>query len=313
MNKSKANKMFSGLRIGVFGKGGAGKSTFTALLATALRGRGYPVFVLNADSTNVGLPEALGMVEAPQPLLDYYGGMVFSGGRVTCPVDDPTPLEHAEVTLEELPAQYYRRNAAGVVLLCAGKIGGYGPGAGCDGPISKIARDFAVLPSTTSPIATGEGTQPVTLVDFKAGFEDTARGALTRLDWAFVTVDPTTASLAIASNMRDMITKIKEDVLPATAHLESAVLIALANRIFVEARIDQVYFVLNRIPNPRVEDFLREKLAAQDIEPVGSIREDPAIPLAWLEGHSLPACDALQDVEDMLDRMVQPKWGHDGP
>jgi MinD-like ATPase involved in chromosome partitioning or flagellar assembly len=45
----------SGLRIGVFGKGGAGKSTVAVLLARALRARGYSVLVLDADSTNVGL------------------------------------------------------------------------------------------------------------------------------------------------------------------------------------------------------------------------------------------------------------------
>ena len=72
-------KSLTGKRIGIFGKGGSGKSTVAVLLAKALKNAGYGVAVLDADSTNVGLPQALGAVP-PAPLLDYYGGMVFSGG-----------------------------------------------------------------------------------------------------------------------------------------------------------------------------------------------------------------------------------------
>jgi len=79
-------------RIGVFGKGGAGKSTLVVLLARALRERGYAVCVLDADSTNIGLPQALGLDQSPIPLMEHFGGMIFSGGSVTCPVDDPAPL-----------------------------------------------------------------------------------------------------------------------------------------------------------------------------------------------------------------------------
>jgi cellulose biosynthesis protein BcsQ len=44
----------NGNRIGLFGKGGAGKSTVTVLLARALRKRDYSVCVLDADSTTSG-------------------------------------------------------------------------------------------------------------------------------------------------------------------------------------------------------------------------------------------------------------------
>jgi CO dehydrogenase nickel-insertion accessory protein CooC1 len=291
---AKSSHSLEGKRIGVFGKGGSGKSTFVTLLATALQERNYEICVLDADSTNVGLAQALGADTPHQTLVDYYGGMVFSGGRVTCPVDDPTPLENAELSLNKLPPQYYARNEDGITILNAGKIGEQGPGAGCDGPISKIARDLV--------ISTANG-KPITLIDFKAGFEDSARGVMTNLDWAVVTVDPTVASLTIAANMRDMVEQIKRDVLPATAHLESQKLITLANRIFTEARIEAVLVILNRVPNPEIESYLREKLSQVAIEPVGVIYEDSAIPPAWLQGKPINSIAALRHTRIIVDRL----------
>jgi CO dehydrogenase nickel-insertion accessory protein CooC1 len=162
-------RTLAGERIGVFGKGGSGKTTTSVLMAKVLRKQGYDVCVLDADSTNIGLYKTLGIDHPPDSLIDYYGGMVFSGGTVTCPVDDPTPLIDAEVSLDQLTTRFYAKTPEGITYLSAGKIAGMGPGAGCDGPINKIARDFRLLSDRKSM---------VTLVDFKAGFEDSARGAI---------------------------------------------------------------------------------------------------------------------------------------
>jgi pantothenate kinase-related protein Tda10 len=89
----------AGLRIGIFGKGGAGKSTVAVLLARALRRLGYSVLVLDADATNVGVATALGIEREPEPLLAYFGAMRtgvsgprFRGRSRTRPADDPTAL-----------------------------------------------------------------------------------------------------------------------------------------------------------------------------------------------------------------------------
>lgn len=273
----------SGLRLGVFGKGGSGKSTATVLLAEALRERGYSVLILDADSTNVGLGRALGMERDPDPLLDYFGGMVFSGGPVTCPVDDPTPLPGAVVSVHEFPDRFLARRD-GLGLMVAGKIGGLGPGAGCDGPIAKIARDLVV-----------EDLDPehVVLVDFKAGFEDSARGALTSLDWALVVVDPTVAAVQMAIHLRAMVAEIRAGVPPATQHLlDDGNLVELAIRLFREARIRGVVASLNRVTDASAELYLRDSLKHGSVPVLGCFGADPAVEEQWLHGRRVRS-DAL--------------------
>jgi CO dehydrogenase nickel-insertion accessory protein CooC1 len=285
-------KNLCGKRIGIFGKGGSGKSTVAVLLAKSLKNNGYEVSVLDADSTNVGLSQALGIKQSPEPLLDYFGGMVFSGGAVTCPVDDPTPLARADIAIEDLPAVYDGRSPDGIRLFIAGKMGDKGPGAGCDGPIAKIARDFKPQ---------YDGKQPVTLVDFKAGFEDSARGNVVSLDWIVVVVDPTVAAVQMAINMRDMVDQLKAGGLPATAHLAFPELVELAYQLYRDAKVQGVLFILNKVRDELTERFLRDRLSKEGIEPLGIIHDTPALSLAWLMGEPLIQTPAQIEADRIVE------------
>ncbi len=110
-----------GARIGLFGKGGAGRSTVCVLLARALREHGLKVAVLDADATNVGLHHAFGIPQPPRPLLGLLGGAVFTGGAVTCPVDDPVPLEGGQLELSTLDPAYVAQTGEGIYLLTGGR------------------------------------------------------------------------------------------------------------------------------------------------------------------------------------------------
>jgi CO dehydrogenase nickel-insertion accessory protein CooC1 len=282
----------AGKRIGIFGKGGAGKSTVAVLLAKALRAIGYEVALLDADSTNVGLSAALGVERPTHSLIDWFGGMVFSGGAVTCPVDDPTPLPGADLWLARLPTGLAVRAPDGVWLLEAGKIGHRGPGAGCDGPIAKIARDVRIR---------ADGKDPVTVVDFKAGFEDSARGVITTLDRAIVIVDPTRAAVQMAADTKEMVRQIRSGVPPATRHLDQQQLVDLVNALYGRSRIQGIHCVLNRIPDQETERFLRVRLAEHGIDPIGVIHDHGSVAVSWLQGRALDLDTAREEVRGVAE------------
>jgi SAM-dependent methyltransferase len=90
-------------------------------MASVLRDKGYSVHVVDGDASNPGLYWMLEFGEAPKPLIESYGEKLFSGGIVTCPVDDPTPLLRGEIGLDEIPHEYFVERE-GSTFFRAGKI-----------------------------------------------------------------------------------------------------------------------------------------------------------------------------------------------
>lgn len=160
--------------------------------------------------------------------------------------------------------------------------------------MAKIARDLRIHT---------RGRPILTLVDFKAGFEDSARGAVTGLDRGIVVVDPTAASLEMALHMKRMVSLIKAGALPATQHLNSPELVAWASRIFVSATIRDLVFVLNRIRDDEMERYLRQKLSEKGIKPIGIIHEDASISAAWLTGAALDASRAQVEAGKIVEAL----------
>jgi CO dehydrogenase nickel-insertion accessory protein CooC1 len=269
-------------------------------LTRALSRLGYSVLVLDADATNVGLATALGIEREPEPLVAYFGAMqtgvlrpvLFAGGAVTCPADDPTALPGARLSLDALPPACVGRSVDGVHLLVAGKLGPLGPGAGCDGPVAKIARDLSVA---------GIGPDAVVLVDFKAGLEDAARGAVTSIDWAVVVVDATVAAVRMAIDLERLVGQIRAGVPPPTRHLARRDLAEMAIRQFRESPVRGVGAVLNRVRAGPVEALLRESLAHGGPAVLAVLGEDPAIQDQWLHGARLESAELERAVAHVVE------------
>jgi CO dehydrogenase nickel-insertion accessory protein CooC1 len=289
-----SNKVFINKRIGILGKGGSGKSTVTVLLSQMLKKSGYHVYVLDSDSTNIGLHQALGFKKPPQPLLDYFGGTEFCGGLVSCPVDNPTPLPKANLSLNKIPNKYYLQQP-GITLFTAGKIGDQGPGAGCDGPISKITRDFRIQEANN---------HPVTLIDVKAGLEDFSRGIVTSMDWIITVVDPSIASIQIAINIKSLVNQIKSGWFPATKHLKDYKLIKKANQIYKNARIRNSFVLLNKINNKETANYIKKTLKKHGIEPIGAIPEISSISMAWLKGKPLKNKKLKNNLQQIMKKLT---------
>jgi len=290
MEVNRVARPLSGMRIVVCGKGGSGKSTFVTLMTRVLRDKGYSVHVVDGDASNPGLWWMLGFEEAPKPLIDFYGGKFFKGGKVTCPVDDPTPLERGEIGLDEIPHEYFAEKE-GLTFFRVGKIESVFEG--CDGPESKVVRDFRIP------------GDHVTLVDLTAGLEHFARGVEINADGVVAIVDPTSTSLELARKAKDMVEGMKRGLKPATVHLESPKDVEMAERLARSAKVKHLWVVLNKIRSKRIESLMRKRLEEYGIEPIGSIREDPEILESSLEGASLRESGAREDVEKIVSELEE--------
>jgi CO dehydrogenase maturation factor len=263
-----------GMRLMVCGKGGSGKTSIVALLTAALQERGYDVIAIDGDASNPGgLARLLfGSPEGPEALMSFFGGRE----KVVCPVDDPAPLtrigDSSPVTekrmeLGEIPSQFFMRTGK-ALLFQVGKIAR--PCEGCDGPMSKVTRDFLV-----------RGDQ-VTLIDVEAGLEHFGRGVEKNVDVVLVVVDPTSESLLIAEK---------------------------ASRFSGEMGIDKVWAVLNNVGSEEIKRVMMEQFEGKGTRTLGLIRHDPEVFKAGLLGTALGECEALEDVKaiaDQLERAVQP-------
>ena len=285
-------KPFSGMRLVICGKGGSGKSTVVAFIAKILRDKGYTIHVLDADPSNPGLSRLMGFDE-PESLIKYYGGDVFSGGAVTCPVDDPSPLKKGKISLNQLPSNYYSEKD-GIYFYKTGEMSNiFG---GCDGPLDKIARDFKVS-------ITGNPDQ-ITLLDIKAGLEHFGRGVETYVDGIITIVDPNTTSFEIAKTVKKIVEQMQRGALPATKHLETQEYINIIKKLSDLAKnIKYSWFILNKVSSKKIEAKMKEGLKKYGVKPIGSVCYDKDVINFSLDGTPLKECKAKKDVEKIVKKI----------
>jgi CO dehydrogenase maturation factor len=237
-------------------------------MAHVLHDKGYKVMVLDGDASNPGGLARLmfGLKVGPQALIEFFGGRE----RVECPVDNPAPLTRQSDTmpvteknidLTEIPSEYFVQKE-GMILFQIGKI--QKACEGCDGPMSKVTRDFMVK---------GEH---VTLIDVEAGIEHFGRGVENNVDIVLVVADPTFESFLIAEKVPTLCREMGKE---------------------------RVWTILNKFPSEEMKSVMMDELRKKKINTLGMVHYDPDILEAGLMGTSLGKYKALEDVRTIIERL----------
>jgi len=177
------------------GKGGSGKSTFTALMARALKKSNFRVLVLDIDESNHGLHRLMGL-DHPVHLLDFLGGKKGLREKMKPSFPGNAPNENlfdAEITLDTLSPEW-TSNADGIHLLVVGKIHDFGEGCAC--PMGGLTRQFL------SKLVLDK--RDIVIIDTTAGVEHFGRGIDRFCNLIIGIVDPTYESLVMADRMQAM-------------------------------------------------------------------------------------------------------------
>jgi len=177
------------MRLLICGKGGAGKSAITLLMAREFTKRG-PVYILDSDESNRLLPKLLG-TETPDTIANYLGGRKNLSKEFN-------KLDN--IHLSKLPEEFIKISPEGIGLTSVGKIEEFGEGCACPyGLLSKVLLKKMVL-----------GENETVLMDTEAGVEHLGRGVEEGIDAIIVIVDPTAEGIAIARLLRDEATRIEK-------------------------------------------------------------------------------------------------------
>ncbi|MGN0059411.1 MAG: hypothetical protein ACI362_02845 [Coriobacteriales bacterium] len=174
-------------KIAVCGKGGAGKSTVTALLARSFVALGYEPLVIDTDDSNEGTAAKLGIDELPLPLMGASGRFsIGASGDVSWMNRDP-------LSIAEIPDEYLAVND-GVKFMNIGKI--ENPFQGCSCNLGEVAK------SLMQNLVPGE--RQVVIADQDAGAESFGRGVEQGCDTVVIVIDPSRDSLLLAERMKFM-------------------------------------------------------------------------------------------------------------
>lgn len=128
---------------------------------------------------------------------------------------------------------------------------------------------------------------------------------MTGLDWLITVVDPNTAAIKMAEEIKNLVQQIKAGATPSTDHLESAEAVKEAKRAFKEGRIKRSFALLNKITDEEMEASVRETLREKNVTPIGAIRNNPAVTRSWLEGKPLEIKTAKREIKEAIETLEE--------
>ena len=190
------------MKIAICGKGGAGKSTVSALVSRGLVAEGFRVLLMDADESNFGLHRLLG-VEQPVNLMESMGGKPELKKKMNQAFRENQQVQYLSqaLTTADIPEECFAESD-GVRLVSMGKIHDFGEGCAC--PIGVLSKNFL------SNLVLSDNE--VVVIDTEAGVEHFGRGLDTHCDLILGVVDPTFESFRLAQKMLEMSNKASKKI-----------------------------------------------------------------------------------------------------
>jgi CO dehydrogenase maturation factor len=179
------------MKIAITGKGGVGKSTFSALLARILRDNGKKVLAIDADP-DMNLAGILGIPDEVK-LIPISQLKELIAERTGTEVGKSSPLFKMNPQVNDIPDQY-SYNHKGIKLLVMGTISRGGSGCAC--PAN------AFLKTLLSHLLLSRDEWVI--MDMEAGIEHLGRGTAMGVDQMIVVVEPGRSSVHTALRIKDL-------------------------------------------------------------------------------------------------------------
>lgn len=213
------------MKIAVTGKGGVGKTTFSALLCGLYEKEGVSVLAVDADpDANLAVTLGIAAEETPESI---SGLKELIAERTGSQPGAWGGMFKLNPKVDDIPGQYcVRRGSLSLIVMGTVEKGG----KGC------ICPESAFLKALMSHMVFHDNQHLI--MDMEAGLEHLGRGTAMGVDALVVVVRPDIKSIETA-----------ERIVPLSKDLN----------------IKRVLFVGNEIRGAEDEKFLREKLAGQEI------------------------------------------------
>jgi CO dehydrogenase maturation factor len=178
----------------------------------------------------------------------------------------PSVLSETRIVTMQIPEQYLLQKN-GLKLVAIGKILQSLEGCAC--PMGVLSREF--LKKLTLQ------ENELAIVDMEAGVEHFGRGVETSIDSVLVVVEPPLESVNVGQKIHDLASGIG---------------------------IKNVWAVLNKVPSEEIANRLKAELQERQIDVVGCIYFDADIFRSSLEGRMPAKGVAVQEIKDVLDRIL---------
>ena len=255
------------MKIAVTGKGGVGKTTVAAVLARLYAEEGRTVLAADVDpDANLGL--ALGFSEEELAAITPISEMKsLVAERTGASKENFGKFFKINPKVDDIP-QRYAKEHGGVKLLVMGTV--EVAGSGC------VCPEHVILKRLISHLVLQN--DDVVIMDMEAGLEHLGRGTAGNMDQFVVVIEPGARSIQTYHRVKELASGLG---------------------------VHQVRVVANKVRGPEDEDYIRQRIPAQDL--LGFVHYNQEVIEADRQGKSPydfspSAIDEIRQIKERIDK-----------